>query len=61
MNPLVIVVPVVVVLAGVVVLAALRRRDVGAATGALSREDAASGSVGVCGVGGGWVGGGVGA
>jgi cytochrome b6-f complex iron-sulfur subunit len=38
MNPLVIVVPVVVVLAGVVVLAALRRRDVGAATGALSRE-----------------------
>jgi cytochrome b6-f complex iron-sulfur subunit len=38
MNPLVIVVPVVVVLAGVVVFAAARRRDVGSATGALSRE-----------------------
>jgi cytochrome b6-f complex iron-sulfur subunit len=38
MNPLVIVVPVVVVLAGVVLFAAARRRDVGAATGALSRE-----------------------
>jgi cytochrome b6-f complex iron-sulfur subunit len=38
MNPLVIVIPVVVVLAGVVVLAASRRRDVGVATGALSRE-----------------------
>ena len=38
MNPLVIVVPVVVVLAGVVVFAASRRRDVGSATGALSRE-----------------------
>jgi cytochrome b6-f complex iron-sulfur subunit len=38
MNPLVIVVPVVVILAGVVVFAASRRRDVGAATGALSRE-----------------------
>ena len=38
MNPLVIVIPVVVVLAGVVVFAAARRRDVGSATGALSRE-----------------------
>ena len=38
MNPLVIVVPVVVVLAAVVVVAASRRRDVGSATGALSRE-----------------------
>ncbi len=38
MNPLVVVVPVVVVLAGVVVFAALRRRDGGEATGALSRE-----------------------
>jgi cytochrome b6-f complex iron-sulfur subunit len=38
MNPLVIVVPVVVVLAAVVVFAASRRRDVGSATGALSRE-----------------------
>jgi cytochrome b6-f complex iron-sulfur subunit len=38
MNPLVIVIPVVVVLAGVVLLAAARRRDTGAATGALSRE-----------------------
>lgn len=38
MNPLVIVVPVVVVLAGVVLFAAARRRDVGSATGALSRE-----------------------
>jgi cytochrome b6-f complex iron-sulfur subunit len=38
MNPLVIVVPVVVILAGVVVFAAARRRDVGSATGALSRE-----------------------
>jgi cytochrome b6-f complex iron-sulfur subunit len=38
MNPLVIVVPVVVVLAAVVLFAAARRRDVGSATGALSRE-----------------------
>ena len=38
MNPLVIVIPVVVVLAGVVLFAAARRRDVGSATGALSRE-----------------------
>lgn len=38
MNPLVIVVPVVVILAAVVVFAAARRRDVGSATGALSRE-----------------------
>jgi cytochrome b6-f complex iron-sulfur subunit len=38
MNPLVIVVPVVVVLAAVVLFAASRRRDVGSATGALSRE-----------------------
>lgn len=38
MNPLVIVIPVVVVLAAVVLFAASRRRDVGSATGALSRE-----------------------
>ncbi|HEY6530862.1 MAG TPA: Rieske 2Fe-2S domain-containing protein, partial [Acidimicrobiales bacterium] len=38
MNPLVIVIPVVVVLAGVVLFASARRRDAGAATGALSRE-----------------------
>ncbi len=38
MNPLVIVIPVVVVLAGVVLFGALRRRDTGGATGALSRE-----------------------
>jgi len=38
MKPLVIVIPVVVILAGVVLFGALRRRDTGGATGALSRE-----------------------